>query len=55
MYVCIYEKCDITYLDPDQKYIDSGYIVELYLPVCHMLEVGESILILEKPQQTLYI
>lgn len=35
----------INYLNPDKKYYDSSYTVELYLPVCQMLKVGESILI----------
>lgn len=35
----------VNYLNPDKKYDDSSYIVELYLPVCQMLKVGESILI----------
>lgn len=36
----------VNYLNPDKKYYDSSYIVELYLPVCQMLKVGERILIL---------
>jgi len=38
----------VDYLNPDKKYDDSGYIVELYLPVCQMLKVGESVLIFSK-------
>lgn len=35
----------VNYLNPNKKHDDSSYIVELYLPVCQMLKVGESILI----------
>ena len=35
----------INYLNPDKKPYDSSYVVELCLPVCQILEVGESILI----------
>lgn len=38
----------INYLNPDKKHYDSSYIVKLYLPVCQMLKVGESILIFQK-------
>lgn len=38
----------IYYLNPDKKYYDRSYIVELYLPVCQVLEVGESILIFQE-------
>ena len=38
----------INYLNPDKKHYDSSYSVKLYLPVCQMLKVGESILIFQK-------
>lgn len=37
-------------LNPDKKYYDSSYIVELYLPIRQMLKVGESILIFQELQ-----
>lgn len=40
-------KCT-NYLNPDKKYYDSSYVVELDLPVCQILKVGVSILIFEK-------
>lgn len=46
-------KC-INYLNPDKKHCDSGYTVELYLPGCQMLKVGEDILIIQKVQEPLH-
>lgn len=44
----IQNKKFINYLNPDKKYYDSSYIIELYLPICQMLKVGESIFIFQK-------
>lgn len=38
----------ISYLNPHKKHYDSRYIIKLYLPVCQILKVGESILIFQK-------